>query len=200
VEIGGFNPKFFSQNPPVEFLEEWARKQAMFNLLLAGSLPRARVRSAEARPLTAEPGVFEVTAVLTNEGFLPTALEMARRVKIVSPDRAELSFTAKEAEVVGGRPVIDLGWLGPGEEKEARWKVKVLAPAGAEVEVAVLSTRGGVDRKKLRLAPAPSPVLRGADRPKARVPLRSFPGRLNLQRPLGPRLPAHASPGQDPGA
>ena len=161
VEIGGFNPKFFSQNPPVEFLEEWARKQAMFNLLLAGSLPRVRVRSAEARPLTAEPGVFEVTAVLTNEGFLPTALEMARRVKIVGPDRAELSLTEKEAEVVGGRPVIDLGWLGSGDEKEARWKVKVLAPAGAEVEVAVLSTRGGVDRKKLRLAPAPSPVSKG---------------------------------------
>ena len=153
VEIGGFNPKFFSQNPPPEFLEEWARKEAMFNLFLAASLPRIRVVSAEARPLPAEPGVFEVTAVLTNEGALPTALEMARRVKIVKPDKAEISFAAKDAEMVGGRPAVDLGGLGPGEKKEARWKVRVLAAAGAEVEVAVLSTRGGVDRKTLRLAP-----------------------------------------------
>ncbi len=155
VEIGGFNPKFFSQNPPVDFLEEWARKQAMFNLLLARSLPRVRVVSADARPIKEEPGVFEVTAALANEGFLPTALEMAQRVKAVKPDRAEISFAGKNAEIVDGRPSIDLGWLKSGEKKEVKWKVRALGAAGAELEVAVLSTRGGVARKKLILPPRP---------------------------------------------
>ena len=40
VEIGGFNPKFWRQNPPVELLEEWAKKEALFNLLLASPCPR----------------------------------------------------------------------------------------------------------------------------------------------------------------
>jgi hypothetical protein len=155
VEIGGFNPKFFSQNPPVEFLEEWVKKQAMFNLLLAKSLPRARIASAEVRPLRKEPGVFEVTAVFTNEGFLPTALEMARRVKVVKPDRAEISFEAKDAEIVDGQKSLELGHLQPGEKKEVKWKVRTLKAAGTELEISVFSTRGGVDKKKLAIGPRP---------------------------------------------
>ena len=155
VEVGGFNPKFFSQNPPVEFLEEWVKKQAMFNLLLAKSLPRARVASADARPLKKGPGVFEVTAVFTNEGFLPTALEMARRVKVVKPDRAEISFDGKDAEIVEGQTSLELGYLQPGEKKEVKWKVRTLKAAGAEFEISVLSTRGGVDKKKLAIGPRP---------------------------------------------
>jgi len=155
VEVGGFNPKFFSQNPPVEFLEEWVKKQAMFNLLLAKSLPRARIASADVRPLKKEPGVFEVTAVFTNEGFLPTALEMARRVKIVKPDRAEISFDAKDVEIVEGQKSLELGHLQPGEKKEVKWKLRMLKPAGEELEVSVLSTRGGVDKKKLASGPRP---------------------------------------------
>ncbi len=153
VEIGGFNPKFFSQNPPVEFLEDWARKEAMFNLLLAKSLPRVRIASAEARPSKQGPGLWEVKAVFTNEGFLPTALEMARRVKIVKPDRAELTFPGKDAEIVDGGKGVEIGCLKSGEKKEVRWRVRILNPAGTELEVAVLSTRGGVDRKKLVLGP-----------------------------------------------
>ena len=155
VEIGGFNPKFFSQNPPVEFLEDWARKEAMFNLLLAKSLPRVRIVSAEARPSKQEPGLWEVKAVFTNEGFLPTALEMARRVKIVKPDRAELTFPGKDAEIVDGGKGVEIGCLKSGEKKEVRWRVRILNPAGTELEVAVLSTRGGVDRKKLAAGARP---------------------------------------------
>ncbi len=151
VEIGGPNPKFFSQNPPVEYLEEWARKEAMFNVFLAGSLPRVRVVSADARPLKKQPGLFEVKAVVANEGSLPTALEMAQRVKIVTPDRVEISWPEKEAEIAEGRKSLELGWLKPGEKKEVSWKVRALKPAGTEVEVSVLSTRGGVDKRKLAL-------------------------------------------------
>ena len=42
VEIGGFHPKFFSQNGPPEQLEDWARKQALFNLEMGDAPAAAR--------------------------------------------------------------------------------------------------------------------------------------------------------------
>jgi len=150
VEIGGLNPKFFRQNPPVAVLEEWAKKEADFNLFLAKSLPQVKIVSVDVRPVKKEPGVFEVAAVFTNEGFLPTALEMAERVKIVRPDRATISIPEKGLELVGGKPKAELGRLKSGEKKEVRWKVKPAQP-GVETEVSILSTRGGVARQKVKI-------------------------------------------------
>jgi len=147
VEIGGFNPKFFRQNPPPEKLEEWAAKEAIFNLLLAKSLPQARIVSAVAKPVKKEPGVFEITAVFTNEGFLPTALEMASRIKIVRPDLAEIKLSG--ADLVGSKAAREIGVLKSGETKEARWKVKITDPSKFEAEVFIKSTRGGIDKKKV---------------------------------------------------
>ena len=39
IEIGGFDPKFFSQNPPAKHLEPWIRNEAMFNLEMIKYLP-----------------------------------------------------------------------------------------------------------------------------------------------------------------
>ena len=39
IEIGGFNPKFFSQNPPARYLETWIKNQAKFNIEMAKHLP-----------------------------------------------------------------------------------------------------------------------------------------------------------------
>src|SRR5690606_8970180 len=53
VEVGGYNPKFFSQNGPPQVMEKWARNQAMFNLYMAQSLPQieiADVAVARAQP------------------------------------------------------------------------------------------------------------------------------------------------------
>jgi hypothetical protein len=38
VEIGGWNPKFFSQNPPADQIEKWAKNQALFNLAMVKHL------------------------------------------------------------------------------------------------------------------------------------------------------------------
>ncbi len=151
VEIGGFNPKFLIRNPPVEFLEEWARKEALFNLFLAKSLPQVKIISAVVRPVKNESDVYEVTAVFTNQGFLPTALEMAKRVKMVAPDRAEISFDDKVGELVEGKKSVELGSFKSGEKKEARWKIRTAGTDGVEVEIAIVSTRGGVEKKRVKL-------------------------------------------------
>jgi hypothetical protein len=150
VEIGGFNPKFWRQNPPLELLEEWIRKEALFNLFLAKSLPRVKVLSAELKPVKKAPGGFEVVAVVTNEGVLPTALRIAERVKIVRPDAVELKLPAG-VELAEGRARLDIGRLQPNEKREVRWKVKIPAGAAGEAEVTLLSTRGGVARARVKI-------------------------------------------------
>ena len=97
VEVGGFNPKFYSQNPPPDMLETWARNEAMFNLYLAQQLPQVKIVSAAAKP--ASDGLFDVTAVVTNSGLMPTALEIAKRVKMVRPDAVTLELAKGQAIV-----------------------------------------------------------------------------------------------------
>lgn len=151
VEIGGFNPKFFQQNPPPEFLEEWVRNQAMFNLFLAKSLPQVKILSVSIEPLEKEKDSYEIIALFANEGYLPTALEMAKRVKIVKPDFAEISLPEEGVELVEGKMKVELGYLKSKEKKEVRWKVKLTDKEEIETEVAVHSTRGGVQKKKIQI-------------------------------------------------
>jgi murein tripeptide amidase MpaA len=94
VEIGGFHPKFFAQNGPPEVLEDWARRQALFNLEMALHLPQLELRGVEVRELAATPdsATYAVTVRWSNTGRLPTALRQAQLVKIVEEDRARLEF------------------------------------------------------------------------------------------------------------
>jgi hypothetical protein len=153
VEIGGFNPKFWRQNPPPELLEEWAAKEARFNLFLVKSLPQVRIVSLDAKPVKKEPGFVEVVGVFTNDGFLPTALEMAKRVKIVRPDTAEIRLNGKGVELAKETKARqELDSLKSGERKEIRWKVKTAGGEGVEAEVTFASTRGGVVRKTVKIS------------------------------------------------
>ena len=153
VEIGGFNPKFFSQNPPPDFLEEWIKKQAMFNMMLAKSLPQVEITSVEVNKSTGE-NVYTIDVVFTNTGFLPTALQQARLVKIVKPDRVRLEFDSeltkdrknKKVEILSPETEykdIELGWTENGETKSAQFKVTLNGVSAVKCKVHVLSSRGG---------------------------------------------------------
>jgi murein tripeptide amidase MpaA len=152
VEIGGYNPKFFRQNPPPEFLEEWAKKEAMFNLMLAKSLPQVKIVSVKSERVQGEKDTYKINAVFTNQGFLPTALEMAKRIKIVKPDYVELKFSEKEMEIIEGESRIELGFLKSHEEKNVTWRIKAIDKAIGDIEISIHSTRGGVERKKISLS------------------------------------------------
>ena len=151
VEIGGFNPKFFRQNPPAEYLEEWAKKEAMFNLFLAKSLPQVAIISVETKPVKGEKDTYEVICVFGNEGFLPTALEMAKRVKIVRPDRAEIELPQDGVELIKGEKSVELGSLKSKEKREVRWRLKVSGKEEAQLFVGISSTRGGVQKKAVNI-------------------------------------------------
>lgn len=166
VEVGGFNPKWYGQNAPPDMLEPWAKNEAMFNLYLAQQLPQVKIVSASAK--ASADGAYDVTVTVTNEGLMPTALEMAKRVKMVRPDRVTLELAAGQSVVrpegapaaggrqggfgMGGpgggapsgpaRATEDIGWLKAGETKTATFKIKGAGTA----KVTIGSTRGGVDR------------------------------------------------------
>ncbi|MBN1292079.1 MAG: peptidase [Candidatus Latescibacteria bacterium] len=159
VEIGGFNPKFFRQNPPVEFLEEWIIKQAKHNLFLAKHLPQIEITSTDVKPKRTK-GEYEVTVKFTNTGYLPTALQQAQLVKIVRPDRVRLEFDKELTKDRKNKQVeilvpeiqnkdIELGITKSDETKTARFTVKLNGIDSAECTVHVLSSRGGHHKKEI---------------------------------------------------
>jgi Zinc carboxypeptidase len=89
AEVGGWNPKFWSQNPPPELLEIWAEKEARFNLMLAASLPKVVMADPK---ITAQGDEYTIELSLENQGVIPTALKQAQLVKIVRPDTVAMVF------------------------------------------------------------------------------------------------------------
>ena len=150
VEIGGFNPKFWSQNPPPELLEEWIKKEGLFNLYLYKSLPRVKISGGSARPSKTVKGAYEITVTLKNAGILPTALKMADRVKIVRPDNVTLSLPAG-VQFAGSRARQEIAYLQGGQTLDVRWTVKSDKPISGEAEVTFSSTRGGVIKGKVKI-------------------------------------------------
>jgi len=175
VEVGGWNPKFWSQNPPPEMLEKWARNEAMFNIYLAEQMAQVKIVSANTKP--AGEGATEISVVVTNEGQLPTALEIAKRVKIVREDTVSIDYAATQTVTQAGqaagagvgrggraggfggrgggapdpnarrRTAEGIGWLKPGETRTVAWTVR---GAGA-VTISVASTRGGTDSRVVEI-------------------------------------------------
>lgn len=150
VEIGGFNPKFWNQNPPVEILEEWIKKEAMFNIFLSKSLPQVKIVGGSVKPVKKEKDTYEITVTVANEGYLPTALKMADRVKIVRPDNVTIGLPAGVA-LAGSRSRQEIGYLQGGQKMDVRWKVKAATPMAGEIDVTISSTRGGVAKGKVKL-------------------------------------------------
>jgi len=152
VEIGGFHPKFFGQNGPTWQLENWAKKQAQFNLAMAKKLPELKVENVTVKKIS--DGEFEITLSWKNVGGLPVALEQAKLVKIVQEDRVSLVFDKEltegyeEAKVKIVSPelyekTIYAGYTGLGETKSAIFKVQVDGDEEIKGKIKLSSTRGG---------------------------------------------------------
>jgi hypothetical protein len=95
IEIGGFDPKFFLQNPPSKHLESWISKEAMFNLELMKYLPELSWENIEVKKTKtyrSDSADYQIKVNYKNTGKLPTALSQAQLVKIVKEDRVDLEF------------------------------------------------------------------------------------------------------------
>jgi hypothetical protein len=163
VEIGGFHPKFFSQNGPPSELEHWVSRQALYNLEMAKHLPQLRIDEVDVRRMgqSGDSATYRVAVRWTNTGRLPTALRQAQLVKIVTEDQVELEFDGGVAEGDTARVWISTpstrdktvrsGWTEPGQSGEAVFEIVVRGAAPVEGTVHLRSTRGGHLRAPLRI-------------------------------------------------
>jgi len=163
VEIGGFNPKFFSQNGPTSELERFARNQALFNLEMALHLPQLELGGVSVTRAGAygDTTSYDVTVTFRNTGRMPTALKQAQLVKMVQEDRVTLEFDSTltkrpNPKVTIASPAtrdktIRTGWTEPGEAKTVTFRVNTVGMRGAKGTVRVLSTRGGLLKSEFLL-------------------------------------------------
>jgi hypothetical protein len=165
VEVGGFHPKFFSQNGPPNVLERWASRQALFNLEMAYALPELAWQDVRVRRVQqhgADSATYEVRVQWKNNGRLPTALKQAQLVKIVQEDRLNLSFvrdTAAESraprvlepDLRGG--AVWSGWTEPGQTKTVTYRVRTYGAGPVRANLRLDSTRGGVLRREIDIVP-----------------------------------------------
>lgn len=151
---------FFAQNGPAWQLENWAKKQALFNLAMAKRLPQLTISDLRVKKLSE--GEFEVTLEWTNSGQLPVALEQAKLVKIVQEDRVSLDFDKEwtkgyeNAKVKITTPslydkTIYSGYTEVGEKKTATFKVKVEGNEAVKGKIRLSSTRGGYFEREFTL-------------------------------------------------
>ncbi len=122
IEIGGFDPKFFSQNPPAKHLEPWVKNQGLFNIEMAKHLPELAWENIEVKrtkSYKADSADYQLKVSFRNTGKLPTALKQAYLVKIVSEDRVVLDLdTTGSASGKPGYKVIEEAR--PPREREMR--------------------------------------------------------------------------------
>ena len=112
VEVGGFKP-FYLLNPPAKELDPLAEKHTDYLLELARLMPRVKIHSAKAESLGG--GIFRITVVVLNEGYLPTSCEMGQITGQVYP--LYLRLTAPQGtHYITGTPRTELGRLRGGEK------------------------------------------------------------------------------------
>jgi hypothetical protein len=134
VEIGGWREKFTKQNPPTALMEGVVRKGCACALASLSAMPRLSVERVAA---TKKDGAYEVEAVVSNAGFLPTAsTQKAVELEI----GADLTATLEGGDCRTER-AIALKNLSGYSKTRAVWTVN--ARAGETLRVVVKSARAG---------------------------------------------------------
>ncbi len=137
VEVGGYRP-FARTNPPAEMLDEIAAMHAAFLAQLVHRLPRIEIARIECR-LLAE-SIYEIEILVTNTGFLPTALSHGETTREVFPTRITLELEP-ECVLAGARTTFLPTIQGSGGTAKARYTIHV--PKRQQIRFEVVSMLGG---------------------------------------------------------
>lgn len=152
VEVGGWNPKFWSQNPPKGSIAALCvAKETAFNMLLAKSLPKLEVTGVSTQKQA--DGNTLVTVTIANTGFLPDALSQANLVKMVRQGSAVLKLGTGLTLAPGSAALTqDIGTFNgkldaDGSVKTISW----LLHGNGEATLTIRSTRGGTVNGKINV-------------------------------------------------
>lgn len=109
VEIGGWHHTFTWQNPPGPLLEGVTTGNAKFVLRAMFTAPILAIREVKVESLGSD--LYKLTALVQNEGFLPTYVtEQARKVGVTKPVKVEITV-GEGAEIVSGKLETEIGHL-----------------------------------------------------------------------------------------
>jgi len=126
VSVGGWKPGV-RLNPPAGLIDAIDDVEFAFLKELVNKLPALAV--SDVKVVSKGGRLFEIKAVVTNEGYLPTALAQGGRTRKAPPVLVRLK--AGEAKLLAGKPLERIASLpGSGGLKEFRWLL--LAPEGVK--------------------------------------------------------------------
>lgn len=164
VEIGGFNYKFTQQNPPEELLAAECEKDTRFNMRFAQACPQLCIDTLKCEKV--KEGVFRITAIVGNTGYLPTnltdeAVKMNKNKPVkVCIDAEEILLGLKE-ETVGDlsgysrtMTYSHYGNLSTAANAKARKKLQwiVAGREGDVVTVTAAQEKAGTAKAEITLA------------------------------------------------
>ncbi len=169
VEVGGIVNKFTFQNPPPGkgFLLDECQRNTEFNLIQAAALPRLAFRDVQVDHV--EGNVYRVSAVVQNEGWLPTYISRQGLNKGIPAPTIEIA-TENARLLDPAKKKIDLGHLDghsaersaftgfrrglPQQERLVRWLVQAEAGQQASVTLTARSQRAGTVVQQVPLTTA----------------------------------------------
>lgn len=156
VEIGGWNSRFISQNPPPAFIKGEIELYLPWMLWLAEVSPRVIIKDTKLNVI--EKGkVVSLSVAVQNEGYLPTNIsKRAIEAKFAVPVRSIITLT--DAQLVEGNPREDLGHLQGrrddgaafGSQKTVTYVVKITG-SNPKATITVQSEKGGTIKKEISL-------------------------------------------------
>ena len=146
VEVGGTDP-FIRTTPPMDQLKPAIEKHTAEVLDLASKMAKVEIVSVTSEDLGS--GVYRVTAVAANRGFLPSHTKMAQRAQSHLPVRLVLQ-TGNGVEIVTGYPMVKAERLeGTSGTVKGEWLVR--AKKGTTITIDVLTENAGNDRETAKL-------------------------------------------------
>jgi hypothetical protein len=130
VEIGGFAPYALVEPPPTD-RAEIARKDIEFVVEACGDLARLGLVDTVAKDVGG--GLWEVKAVLVNDGYLPYQSALGRRTGAVRPARVTLELPKDALLLEGERQTLVRDLDGSGGRKELHWHVHGAPPSAMKI-------------------------------------------------------------------
>lgn len=138
VEVGGFRPNV-RVNPPASEIAELAERHARFAVWLGQQLPRVEI--VETKVEGRGDNVFLVTAIIANEGYLPTHFQMGARVRTL-PQVTVRILPPDGVTVLTGNPQQQMPRLeGTGARSTFTWLVT--GRPGTSIPLEVFAERAG---------------------------------------------------------
>jgi len=143
VEIGGVDP-FAALAPPDEILTRAVALHTETVIDLAEKLAELRIVSAEAEEVGG--GLYRITAIAQNDGFLPTGTRLSVRARTHNPPRLEIE-PGRGVTLVNSAPWKTTERVAEGAFK-AEWLVQ--ARSGADATIRLITENAGSDERTVR--------------------------------------------------